>query len=443
MCGGARFGPEDSAMTAPSMTVSSMTVSSRPDGTPSVPLASVDSLLERVSPHVRALPESGIVEVMNYGRAREGMIPLWAGEGDLPTPDFIGAAAARSLAAGETFYTWQRGLPDLRAAIARYMAGLYGIADDPERYFVTGSGMQAIHIAFAMALSPGDEVLIPSPAWPNAAAAAQKAGATAVPVPFAYGPKGFTLDLDRFAAAITPRTRAIFLNTPANPTGFVATHDDLKGVLELTRRHGLWIVADEIYGRFYYGDAPRAPSFHDVMDEDDAILFVQTFSKNWAMTGWRVGWIEAPARLGQIVENLIQYSTSGVAAFMQRGAIAALEEGEPFVAEQIARARRGRDLVCDALIATGKVDLVPPPGAFYAFFGIHGQNDVRRLGLTLVDEANVGLAPGTAFGPGGEGFMRLCFARGEMQLAEASLRLARWIGGERTPRTVIPAVAGA
>lgn len=388
-----------------------------------------DAFLERVRDHVRALPESGIVEVMNYGRDRPGMIPLWAGEGDVPTPGFICEAAAAALHAGETFYTWQRGLPELRTAIARYMAATYAIPENPDRYFVTGSGMQAIHIALAMAAGAGDEVIIPSPSWPNAAAAAQKAGARPVFVPFTYDSRGFSLDHDRLAAAITPRTRAIFLNTPANPTGFVATREDLVAVLALARRHGLWIIADEIYGRFYYGDAPRAPSFHDVMEEDDHILFVQTFSKNWAMTGWRVGWIEAHPRYGQIIENLIQYSTSGVAAFMQRGAVAALEEGEAFVAEQIARARAGRDLVGDALIATGRVDLVKPPGAFYLFFRIDGRPDVRSLGLTLVDEANVGLAPGTAFGPGGEGFMRLCFARGDVQLAEAARRLVAWLNG--------------
>ena len=388
-----------------------------------------DPYLERVRDHVRALPESGIVEVMNYGRSRPGMIPLWAGEGDVPTPGFICEAAAAALHAGETFYTWQRGLPELRAAIARYMAGTYAIPENPDRYFVTGSGMQAIHIALAMAVGAGDEVIIPSPSWPNAAAAAQKAGARPVFVPFTYDSNGFSLDHDRLAAAVTPRTRAIFLNTPANPTGFVATREDLVAVLALARRHGLWIIADEIYGRFYYGAAPRAPSFHDVMEEDDHILFVQTFSKNWAMTGWRVGWIEAHPRFGQIIENLIQYSTSGVAAFMQRGAVAALEQGEAFVADQIARARAGRDLVGDALIGTGRVDLVKPPGAFYLFFRIDGRPDVRSLGLTLVDEANVGLAPGTAFGPGGEGFMRLCFARGEAQLAEASRRLVAWLEG--------------
>ncbi|TDT91400.1 aspartate/methionine/tyrosine aminotransferase [Azorhizobium sp. AG788] len=391
------------------------------------PESAEDRLLADVSAHATNLPPSGIVELMNYGRTREGLIPLWVGEGDLPTPAFICEAAAGALHRGETFYTWQRGVPELRAAIARYMTRQYGVAETPERYFVCGSGMQAINIAFALTLSPGDEIIIPTPAWPNAAAAALTRGAKPVSVPFAYGPDGFSLDFQRIADAITPRTRAIFINTPANPTGFVASREALQTLLDLARARGIWIVADEIYGRFYYGPEGRAPSFHDIMAPDDRILFVQTFSKNWAMTGWRIGWIEAPPVLGPVIENLVQFFTSGVAPFMQRGAIAALDDGEPFVAEQIARARAGCDMVADPLIATGKVDLVKPHGAFYLFLSIPGQDDVRRLALRLVDEANIGLAPGTAFGPGGERFLRLCYARGEGQLREATARFVSWL----------------
>lgn len=382
------------------------------------------SLAEALRAAAQSAPESGIVEAMNYGRGRDGMIPLWAGEGDLPTPAFICEAATRALAAGETFYTWQRGIPPLREALARYHTALYGRAFVPDEFYVTGSGMQAIQIVIGMVAGSGDEVLIPTPTWPNAAAAAGIVGAHAVEVPMSFGNDGWSLDLDRLAGAITPKTRALFVVSPSNPTGWTATLGDLNALLALARRHGLWIIADETYARFWYGEGPRAPSFFDVMDAEDRILFVNTFSKNWAMTGWRIGWIAAHPALGQVIENMIQYATSGVAQFMQRAAVTAIERGESFVTHLIERARRGRDISCNVLAATGRVRFAQPDGAFYLFFAVDGETDTRRLVMRLIDEANVGLAPGTAFGAGGERFVRLCFARNPEQLEAAVGRVA-------------------
>ena len=384
-------------------------------------------LFDALSAPATSLPESGIVEVMKYGRSREGTVALWAGEGDLPTPDFISDAAARSLKSGETFYTWQRGITELREQLALYHHKLYGVPVDRERYFVCGSGMQAIQIAFGMTLAAGDEIIIPSPTWPNAAAAAQVIGARPVFVEMDFGDSGFSLDISRIEWLVNPRTRAIFLNTPSNPSGWVATLDDLKNVLALARRHGLWIVADEIYARFYWKGGERSPSFRDVMDPDDKIVFVNTFSKNWAMTGWRIGWIEAHPSLGQVIENLIQYSTSGVAVFMQRAGIAALDKGEPFVKHMIERSRRGRELTVNVLGKSNRVRLAPPDGAFYAFFSIEGEKDSRALAIKLIDEAGVGLAPGTAFGPGAEPFLRLCFARSPESVETVVNRIAEWL----------------
>src|SRR3954464_6253640 len=385
------------------------------------------SLAEALRDAAQAAPESGIVEAMNYGREREGLIPLWAGEGDLPTPAFICEAATRSLAAGETFYTYQRGIPPLRDALARYHTALYGRTFSPDEFYVTGSGMQAIQIVIAMVAGAGDEVLIPTPTWPNAAAASGIIGARPVEVPMTFGNDGWSLDFDRLAAAVTPKTRALFLVSPSNPTGWTASREDLHALLALARRHGLWIIADETYARFWYGEGSRAPSFFDVMEPEDRVLFVNTFSKNWAMTGWRIGWIVAHPSLGQVIENMIQYATSGVAQFMQRAGVAALDRGESFVAHMVERARRGREITCDALRATGRVRFAEPQGAFYLFFSVDGEPDARRLALQLVDAANVGLAPGTAFGAGGERFMRLCFARSAEQLAIAMDRLGRAI----------------
>jgi aspartate/methionine/tyrosine aminotransferase len=389
------------------------------------------SLLDALRAQARAAPDSGIVEVMNYGRSREGVIPLWAGEGDMPTPAFIAEAATRSLVAGETFYTWQRGIPELREALARYHARLYGRSFSSEEFFVTGSGMQAIQIALAMTAGVGDEVLIPTPTWPNAAATAGIIGAMPVEVPMTFNNAGWTLDLDRLAGAAGARTRALFVVSPSNPTGWTATRAELAALLALARRHGLWIIADETYARFWYGDGERAPSFIDVMEPDDRVLFVNTFSKNWAMTGWRIGWITANPALGQVIENMIQYATSGVAQFMQRAAVAALDRGESFVAHQIARARRGRDIACQALAAVGRCRFAVPQGAFYLFFAVEGETDTRRLALRLIDEARVGLAPGSAFGSSGRGFLRLCFARNAEQLETAMQRLVTGLTRQR------------
>ncbi|KLK89939.1 aspartate aminotransferase [Microvirga vignae] len=371
-------------------------------------------------------PTSGIVDVFSYGRNKPGIIPLWVGEGDLSTPSFICDAATRSLQDGETFYTYQRGIPDLRQAIARYHERVYRKTFDPERFFVTSGGMPAMQIAFRMVCGNGDEVLIPTPAWPNFAGAITIAGARPVAVPMNIDAKGWHLDFERLEKSITPRTRAVVLNSPSNPTGWTASHDDLRAVLDMARKHGLWIVADEIYGRFIHDPAltvdGRAPSFRDVMEPEDRILFIQTFSKNWAMTGWRLGWLEAPPVMGQVIENLVQYQTSGTPTFIQRAGVAAIEQGEDFLADQIVKAKRGREIV-KKLAETGLVELPPPNGAFYAFLKIKGAKSSKGIAFRLIDEANVGLAPGNAFGDAGEGYLRLCYLRRAEDLEEAVKRI--------------------
>lgn len=384
------------------------------------------SIVKSLSPRALAAPESGIVEVVNYARGREGLLPLWVGEGDLPTPDFISRAAMDALASGETFYTWQRGIPELRQALSDYYFRHFGHRLPVQHFYVTGSGMQAIQIAVQTMTSPGDEFVYLTPAWPNIAAALEIAGARSVGVELQFEGGKWAVDLDRVEAAITPKTRGIFVNTPSNPTGWTATKKDLADILALARRHDLWIMADEIYALYYFAGG-RAPSFLDVMQTDDKIIFVNSFSKNWSMTGWRVGWIVAPPQMGQVLENLIQYSTSGVAQFMQKGAVAALNQGDDFIAANIAKAARSRDLLCDALVATNRVETLKPDGALYAFLKIDGVTDSRSAAIDIVDKTGVGLAPGTAFGAGGELFLRACFLRDPAQVAVAAERLCDYI----------------
>ncbi len=343
---------------------------------------------------------SGIGELVAYGVERPGLIPLWVGEGDRPTPAFIAEAAHRALRDGATFYTRMLGIPPLREALAEYVSRVYADPVGPERFFVTVGGMHAFHTAIRIAAEPGDEVVLPTPTWSNFFGAIAMQGARPVPVPMQFDAgAGWSLDIARIAAAITPRTRAIVLNTPANPTGWVATRADLEAVLAIARRHDLWIVADEIYGRFCFDPAyeasGRAPSIRDVWqpEDRDRVLFVQTFSKNWAMTGWRVGWLEGPASIGRIVDGLVLYGTSGVATFLQHAAVTAIRDGEALVEEQVAQARTGRAIVCDALSALPGVELPAPPGAFYAFPRVPSEPDDVRLAKRIVDQANVGLAP--------------------------------------------------
>jgi aspartate/methionine/tyrosine aminotransferase len=383
-------------------------------------------LIDNLRPEARNAPESGIVELMNHARGRAGLIPLWVGEGDLPTPSFIAEATTASLAAGETFYTWQRGIPELREALARYYGRHFGGAYAPEEFIACSSGMHAIQLALDAVAGPGDEVIYLSPAWPNFAAAAAIAGARPVPVVLDATDNGWALDIEKLAAAITPATKAIFVNTPSNPTGWVANRETLAAILSLARARGLWVIADEIYSLFAYG-AARAPSFLDVMEPQDRIIFVNSFSKNWSMTGWRIGWLKIHPDLQQVFENLVQYSSSGTPAFLQRGAVAALDHGDAFVASQVERAGQARAILCDRLAATGRVHVSPPAGAFYLFFRIDGVEDTRAAAFRLIEEANVGLAPGTAFGVGGESYFRLCFHRRLDQIEEAADRLGRWI----------------
>lgn len=383
-------------------------------------------LIDDLSPHAINVPESKIVAVVNHARLRDDVIPLWVGEGDLPTPAFICDPAIKSLHDGETFYTWQRGIPPLRQALADYHSRHFGGTHDPETFFVTGSGMQAIKLSIEALCAAGDEVVYLSPAWPNIVAALDISGARSVPVTFDYTETGWTLDPERLAAAVGPATRALFINTPSNPTGWTASRQELQAILDLAREHDIWIIADEIYARFYYS-GHRAPSFLDIMEADDRILFVNTFSKNWSMTGWRAGWIKAPAELGQVFENLIQYSTSGVPQFIQRGAVAALNDGDDYVEEQKARALKARDTLCEALMATNRVSLLKPDGAFYAFFAIDGLEDSASAVYRIVDEADVGLSPGAGFGAGGNAFMRACFLRRHDHIEEAARRLTKFI----------------
>jgi aspartate/methionine/tyrosine aminotransferase len=392
-------------------------------------LPSASTLLDAITAASRNEPDSGIISAVNHGIGRADIIPVWSGEGNVPTPEAFCRPAIESLLRGETFYTWQRGIPPLREALARYHTRHYGRKFDPETFFVTGGGMQAIQTIIQMIAGEGDEIILPTPAWPNYAGPMRLSGAKPVEVPLDFANGRWHLDLDRLFAAVTARSKAIVLNSPSNPLGWTASLDDLKAIRDVCRKRGLWIVGDEVYARFYYGSAgeTRAPSFLDICDSEEQMLLANTFSKNWAMTGWRVGWLQAPKALGSAIERIIQYNTSGTAAFLQQGCAVALDEGEDFVAGQVAKARSNRDLVAASLRAHPQIRFELPKGAFYMFFAIDGMKDSLATTLRIIDEAGVGFAPGGTFGPGGEGFLRMCYLRDPAKLEEAMRRFGKWL----------------
>ena len=388
-----------------------------------------DPLLAAITAAARDEPDSGIVKAAMYGFTVPGVIPLWSGEGTAPTPEAFARPAAEALLNGETFYTWQRGIPELRDALARYHARSFGRSFSHENFFVTSGGMAAIQTIVQMIAGEGDEILIPTPAWPNYAGALRILGSRPVEVPMDFRNGRWTLDLDRLFDAVTPRTRAIALNSPSNPVGWTATREELLAIRDHCRKHGIWILGDEVYSRFYYGDAgeTRAPSFLDICDDEERLLLANTFSKNWAMTGWRVGWLQAPRALGPAIERIIQVNSSGTPAFLQRGCVAALDHGDAFLAGQVAMARQRRDLAVSVLGQLPGVRFEVPRGAFYLFFGIEGMTDSAATVHQLIDEAKVGFAPGSTFGPGAEGYLRMCYLKDENKLAEALRRFAEWM----------------
>jgi aspartate aminotransferase len=369
------------------------------------------------------LQETGISEVAMTVFGDPDVVPLWFGEGDLVTPDFVKQAAERGLKAGETFYTWQRGLPELRAAIATYTERLYGIKCGPERISVTTGGMQAILLCCQLLLDPGDNIVIVSPIWPNISSATKLVRGQPRYVALDRSKDGvFSLDLQKVFDAVDDRTRAIFVNSPGNPTGWTMTGDQQRSLLDFTRQRGIWIMADEVYARLIY-DHPVAPSFLDHATAEDALLVLNSFSKPWAMTGWRIGWLTHPAALGDQMAKLVQINTSGIPAFLQRGAIAAIEQGEDFIRQMVERCRAGRELVFQRLSANPRVTITRPEAAFYNFFSVDGVDDTMAFCKKLAKDYKVGLAPGEAFAAGGQGNIRLCFASGAERLSKGLDRI--------------------
>lgn len=377
------------------------------------------------------LEESRIREVANAGMGRSDVLAFWFGESDEVTPDVVRQSAIESLQRGETFYSHNLGLPELREAIAAYTSQLHKPVGS-DRIAVTSGGVNALMLAVQALVDPGDEVVAITPVWPNLTAQPLIMGARLKCVSLWPQTGGaWALDMAQLCAAVTPATRLLVINAPNNPTGWTLTEGEQRQILEHCRATGTWILADEVYERLYYEPSAKgcAPSFLDVAESDDRLVVVHSFSKSFLMTGWRLGWLVMPASMTQQMGKLIEFNTSCASVFTQRAAVAALAHSDQITPQIVAHLQRCRDALVPLLQALPGVEVAAAKGGMYAFFRMAGHSDSLAVAKRLVIEAGLGLAPGSAFGPEAQGWLRWCFASKDPQrLVQGVDRLKRWLG---------------
>lgn len=381
-------------------------------------------------PSLGPLPASRIREVANAAMGRDDVLKFWFGEGDLPTPGFIRAAAKAALDEGETFYNHNLGIAELRLSIAGYVNRLHSpaAAVDADRIAVTSSGVSALSLVAQALFEPGDRVAIVTPVWPNVTAQPAILGAEVTRVALECRAGRWSLDLQRLLDAAPAGTRAVIVNSPNNPTGWVMPQDDWNALLAHCRRHGIWLVADDAYERLVYDGSAHAPGVLSQADPDERFISANTFSKSWTMTGFRLGWLVAPRGFIANFAKMVEFNTSCAPTFIQRAGIAAIEHGETLVAETRARLQDSRDALVAQLARIPGVECAPPDGAMYLFFRIAGRSgDSLDFAKRLVTQVGLGLAPGVAFGAEGEGHLRWCFAAQRGLIDDGVARLASFL----------------
>jgi len=380
------------------------------------------------------LEESRIREVANAGMGRDDVLAFWFGESDEVTPAFIRQAAIESLQRGETFYSHNLGLPELRQAVSTYMSALHGPVDSG-RIAITSGGVNALMIAIQALVDAGDEAVAVTPVWPNLTAQPAILGANVRTVPLKAAGGEWSLDLPTLLAAVTEKTKVLIVNAPNNPTGWTLTVAEQQTLLDHCRRTGTWILADEVYERLYYaGDTANscAPSFLDIAVPHDRLVVVHSFSKSFLMTGWRLGWLVMPPDMTHHVGKLIEFNTSCASVFTQRAGVVALARTADVTPHVVAHLKACRDTLIPLLAAVPGVQVAVPRGGMYAFFRLEGFDDSLATAKRLVVEAGLGLAPGDAFAPEARGWLRWCFASHDPQrLARGVERLKDWLTGAR------------
>jgi aminotransferase len=379
-----------------------------------------------LSQRVNGLKPSGIRKFFDIAATMKDVISLGVGEPDFTTPKPILEAGIRSLRAGETHYTSNSGKEELRRAIAAHLERLYGLRYDPlEEIVVTVGVSEALYLAMNALLDPGDEVIIPTPCFVAFQAEVILAGGVPVEIPSRLE-NNFQLDPEQVRAAITPRTKVIFVAYPSNPTGAVASREVLAEVARIAEQHDLILLSDEIYDRLVYGvQHVCVPALGP--EARERTILMGGFSKDYAMTGWRLGYAAGPAALIRALGRIHQYTIMSASTTAQDAAIAALAGGERYVGEMVAEYDRRRRLIVAGMNRLG-LTTFEPRGAFYAFpkIGASGMDD-EIFAEKLLTEEQVAVVPGRAFGPGGEGFVRCCYATAYEKIEEALHRIERFM----------------
>jgi aspartate/methionine/tyrosine aminotransferase len=360
---------------------------------------------------------------------RSDVLAFWFGESDEVTPQFIRDAAIESLAKGETFYAHNLGLPELREAVADYTSVLHPkVASN--RIAITSGGVNALMLAVQALVDAGDEVVAVTPVWPNLTAQPLIMGAKLTRVSLKPTGGAWTLDLQALLDAVTPATKLLIVNAPNNPTGWTLSQPEQQAILEHCRKTGTWILADEVYERLYYEPTPNrcAPSFLDIASADDRLVVAHSFSKSFLMTGWRLGWLVMPPGLTPHMGKLVEFNTSCASVFTQRAGVVALQRTEEVTPRVVSHLKACRDTLVPLLQALPRVQVEPAKGGMYAFFKLDGYPDSLETAKRLVVEAGLGLAPGNAFAPEAQGWLRWCFAsKDQSRLEEGVRRLAGWL----------------
>lgn len=381
-------------------------------------------------PDLLNIPVNISTELLIYGQSKPNVIPMAQGDSYLPTPSFICEASQQAMHEGKTHYGPVIGQSALREELSNYYQNIFDTKVDAERICVTSSGTTAIHLALSSILTDGDEVVCVTPIWRNIMGIISLTGAKGIEVPLEHDEKdGWDLDLEKVYAACTEKTKAILIVTPSNPTGWIMKEADMQSLLNFSRERGLWIVADEVYNRLAYGQK-KTKSFLEISTEDDLIYSVNSFSKSWAMTGWRLGWLVGPKASTPIIQNLALYENMGPPTFNQYGGIAALQKGEDFIEEQKNLWKKNLDILEARFSSNEKIIFSRSESTFYVFFKVVGESDCVDLCRKLIDEVGVSVAPGCSFGKGFEGWIRMCFAVSEEELIGAIDRIESLVHGE-------------